>query len=94
MAYGFYPTVTLLTRLSESSATLIDNILHFRNLRKPRTSFEFTLNNETLEVVENYKYLGLYLNEYMNFTIVQMYWQNRVLEPWAVLFLNLKLLLM
>ena len=29
------------------------------------------MNNETLEVVENYKYLGLYLNEYMNFTIAK-----------------------
>ena len=36
MAYGFYPTVTLPTRLSESSATLIDNI--FSNSHESNSS--------------------------------------------------------
>ncbi len=44
------------------------NVVHFRNPPKKRTDFEFKLGNVAeLSVVENYKYLGTFLDEYVTF---------------------------
>ncbi len=44
------------------------NVVHFRNPPKQRCNFKFTLGNiAELEVVENYKYLGTVLDEYLTF---------------------------
>ncbi len=44
------------------------NVVHFRNPPKKRTEFKFLLGNVAeLEVVENYKYLGTFLDEYLTF---------------------------
>ena len=44
------------------------NIMHFRNRRKSRTSFIFKYDGVPLEVVDSYKYLGIYFNEYLSFS--------------------------
>ena len=43
------------------------NVMHFRNNRKPRTSFQFTYGNVPLDIVKRYKYLGVYFNEQLSF---------------------------
>ena len=43
------------------------NIVHFRKPTWPRTEFEFTFERKLLNIVTEYKYLGLYLNEFMDF---------------------------
>ena len=44
------------------------NVVHFRNPPKQRTDFKFRLGNVAeLTVVENYKYLGTFLDEYLTF---------------------------
>ncbi len=44
------------------------NIVHFRNPPKKQTEFKFLLGTVTeLKVVENYKYLGTFLDEYVTF---------------------------
>ena len=43
------------------------NLIHFRTRRKPRTHFIFRYEDVPLEVVEKYKYLGVYFNEFLNF---------------------------
>ena len=43
------------------------NVVHFRNKRKPRTSFKFEFDNMPLDVVDKYKYLGIYFDEHLNF---------------------------
>ena len=42
-------------------------IMHFRNARIKRSDFEFKLDNNVLEYVQDYKYLGLLLNEHMKY---------------------------
>ena len=42
-------------------------IVHFRNSRKPVTSFEFSYGDMDLEIVKKYNYLGVKLNENLNF---------------------------
>ncbi len=44
------------------------NVVHFRNPPKQRTNFKFKLGALVqLDVVENYKYLGTFLDEYLTF---------------------------
>ncbi len=45
-------------------------IVHYRNAPKARTKFEFKLHETgpVLEVVDSYKYLGVYLDEYLTFS--------------------------
>ncbi len=45
-------------------------IVHYRNTPKVCTNFEFKLqeNGPILHVVDSYKYLGVYLDEYLTFT--------------------------
>ncbi len=40
-------------------------VVHFRPKRLNRTEVEFTLGSNILEVVSEYKYLGIFLNEYL-----------------------------
>ena len=43
------------------------NIVHFRNPRNPMSGFEFHLGQKKINYVNSYKYLGLYVDESMNF---------------------------
>ena len=43
-------------------------IIHFRKKSVLRTEFEFYLGTSKLEICENYKYLGVVLNEFVDFT--------------------------
>ena len=42
-------------------------IMHFRNTRKPRSRYSFKFGESILETVEMYKYLGVFLDEYVKF---------------------------
>ena len=42
------------------------NIIHFRKSNRSRTQALFKFDNKILQVVDEYRYLGFYLNEYMN----------------------------
>ncbi len=44
-------------------------IVHFRTKTQPRTDFNFMFNNEIVECVDKYKYLGIILDEYLDFNI-------------------------
>jgi len=44
-------------------------IMHFRKTSKTRSQYNFMLGNITLEIVDEYKYLGLVLNEHLNYNI-------------------------
>ena len=44
-------------------------IVHYRPSGQERTQFIFKLGSENLEVVSQYKYLGLVLNEFLDFSI-------------------------
>ena len=46
------------------------NVLHFRGPKKKRTTFNFEINNEPIEIVSMYKYLGFYLHELSDFNIM------------------------
>ncbi len=43
-------------------------IVHFRTKTQPRTDINFMFNNEIVECVDKYKYLGIILDEYLDFT--------------------------
>ena len=43
------------------------NIVHFRTNRRPRTTFSFKCGNNDLLTLNNYKYLGVLLDEHLNF---------------------------
>ena len=43
-------------------------IIHFRPTKCKRSEFIWTLGDQNLEVVPKYKYLGVYLNEHMDFS--------------------------
>lgn len=45
------------------------NVVHFRNKNIPRTNYVFNLGDDMLQTVDKYKYLGLILNEFLDFTI-------------------------
>jgi len=42
-------------------------IVHFRKSRKKKTTFQFKLSGKNLSIVYKYKYLGVILDEYLNF---------------------------
>ena len=44
------------------------NIIHFRNSRTRLTEFRFKYGLQNLETCKSYKYLGIYLDEHLNFT--------------------------
>jgi hypothetical protein len=43
------------------------DIIHFRQKKKKQTLFNFKLGEETVAKVHEYKYLGLYLNEFLDY---------------------------
>ena len=45
------------------------NVLHFRNKRKSKTSFNFKFDGATLDIVNQYKYLGTVFSEHFDFEI-------------------------
>ena len=44
-------------------------IVHFRKPRQKRSEFLFTYGSDTLEIVQKYKYLGVVLNEFLDFNV-------------------------
>ncbi len=42
-------------------------IMHFRPRHRQCTPFNFTFGDEVLEKVNEYKYLGIYLDKYLNY---------------------------
>ena len=44
-------------------------IVHFRTKSQPCTSYEFICGNEAIEIIDKYKYLGLILDEHLNYDI-------------------------
>ncbi|XP_071141695.1 uncharacterized protein [Mytilus edulis] len=53
-------------RLNVNSAK--SSVMHFRKGRIPRTSLTFKIGNEQLQIVEQYKYLGVNLSEKLKYT--------------------------
>ncbi len=47
------------------------NIVHYRKPNIVRTSKQFFLGECTLQVVNQYKYLGVILNEFINFNVTR-----------------------
>jgi hypothetical protein len=45
-------------------------IVHFRTKTQSRTSFNFMFNNEIIECVDKYKYLGIILDEHLDFNVI------------------------
>ena len=43
-------------------------VVHFRKKNKAITDFEFKLGDSILEICHKYKYLGVILNEFLDFT--------------------------
>ena len=43
-------------------------VVHFRKSRQQRTSFSFSFNGAVLDIVPEYKYLGVYFDEHMSFS--------------------------
>ena len=48
-------------------------VMHFRNKSVARTDFQFKCGNSNLEFVEKYKYLGLYLQENLDYSVTVKY---------------------
>ena len=44
-------------------------VIHFRPSSCKPTSYNFTLGREKVETVDRYKYLGVVLNEHLNFNV-------------------------
>jgi hypothetical protein len=44
-------------------------IVHFRSTTKPRSNFPFMLNQQNVECVDRYKYLGVILDEHLLFNV-------------------------
>jgi hypothetical protein len=45
------------------------NVIHFRKQRYDRSSSSFTLGDKTLNIVKEYKYLGIILNEFHDYNV-------------------------
>ena len=45
------------------------NIMHLRGKRKKPTDFTFKFDGTNLQIVEQYKYLGFWLNEHLNYDV-------------------------
>ena len=43
-------------------------VMHFRSNQTPRTNDEFIYNGKPLDIVDHYRYMGLDLNEKLDFT--------------------------
>ena len=44
------------------------NVMHFRNKRKQITKYCFTYGNSQMEIVNRYKYLGMLLDDHLDFS--------------------------
>ena len=44
-------------------------IVHFRKSKKNKTNFRFYFENDELKIVENYKYLGVIFDEFLDFQL-------------------------
>ncbi len=44
-------------------------VVHFRKPQQLRTQYVFKYGIDVLEIVNKYKYLGMVLNEYLNFNV-------------------------
>ena len=42
-------------------------IVHYRKAKVPFTQFKFNFDGEPLDIVSEYKYLGIFLDEHMSF---------------------------
>ena len=51
-----------------NSDTCKSNVIHFRPLSVARSSFKFTCGQSIINTVSSYKYLGLTLNEYVDYS--------------------------
>ena len=54
---------------SMSVNTKKTQIVHFRTASTPRTNYSFTLNASPISVVDRYKYLGLVVNEFLDYDL-------------------------
>ena len=45
------------------------NVMHFRPYSISRTTFRFTCGQRDLQIIDKYKYLGLVLNEFLDFSM-------------------------
>ena len=45
------------------------NVVHFRTRSMQRSQFTFRCNDEKLEYTDNYKYLGIMFNEYIDYNV-------------------------
>ena len=45
-------------------------VVHFRNLSMPQSSMQFKVGSTTVETVGQYKYLGLVINEFLDYSII------------------------
>ena len=45
------------------------NIMHFRPKNRKRTDFSFSFRNQKINIVSEYKYLGFYLHEFLNYEL-------------------------
>ena len=64
-------TTEILLSMQTKKALIIINktkIVHFRKTNSERTNFNFHLGNRHIDVCETYKYLGIILNEYLDYT--------------------------
>ena len=43
------------------------NVIHFRPKRHIKSEYRFTYGNDTLTIIDKYKYLGVILDEFLNF---------------------------
>ena len=51
-------------------------IIHFRNNNNARTNYQFMLNNNVINIVSEYKYLGVIMHEYLDY--------NHTVKPFTV----------
>ena len=65
-------------------------IVHFRPTRKERSNFTFKFNEHSLELVGQYKYLGVILNEHMDFTVTASSLSNAASRALGLLRFKLK----
>ncbi len=61
------------------------NIVHFRNRRTLMTNFHFSCGGITLDVVDSYKYLGIYLDAFLKFKPVLEFLVIPLVELWMLL---------
>ena len=51
-------------------------VVHFRNARLKRTNEVFKMNTETINLVQQYKYLGILLDEHFKFEVCDDIWRE------------------